>query len=118
MKVRVVEDNADLVMYLTYALEREDIEVVVTDRDFKRLIEADTAPGLWDGIDVALLDYSMPGITGAAIAAWLQVNRPHIRRVMWTAIAAALDDPDLPMMLDVLLGKPVNMDELIEAITG
>lgn len=67
--------------------------------------------------DVVLLDYLMPAMKGDVLAAKLKELYPDLPIIMITADADKLDpSAQLPFGVDVLMGKPFQLDELRDAV--
>ena len=69
--------------------------------------------------DVVLLDYTMPGMKGDALAAAIKVRAPDLAVVMITAHGRLSANPfNLPAGVDYLLGKPFTLEGLRAAVAG
>ena len=67
--------------------------------------------------DIVLVDYLMPLMKGDVLAAKLKKLHPDLPIIMITADADKLDSSaQLPPAVDVLMGKPFQLDELREAV--
>lgn len=113
--IRVVDDTADMATLLAdyFQFTHPDVTVLATVDGFPRLL----SPDPWEGVDIAVLDVMLPGITGVTIAGWLAHHLPHIRRVIWTASTIA-DDPELTKIADRVIRKGTSMADLAKAILG
>lgn len=65
-------------------------------------------------VDVALVDFMMPGLSGAHLIAWLRLNRPATPIIL----VSAFPEPGLRPPPDLVLTKPLTRDALRDAIAG
>lgn len=112
MKVVVVEDNADIAHWVSQALEFiGGLEVRTITANFSKLI----GNGQWDGIGAVLCDWHLPGFDTSKLFDYLAKEKPHVRRVVFTA--GNLDD--IPRdNIDQILQKPASMDQIAAALLG
>ena len=113
MRVRLVEDNPDLVMLMRHVLQDSEVEVEVTDHNYEALFTHEC----WEGIDVAVVDVLLgePDFDGRDILAWLKRELPGIRRVVLSAVGNVY--PELGDLADVVLTKgSVGLVALLSAI--
>jgi CheY-like chemotaxis protein len=69
--------------------------------------------------DVVLVDYLMPVMKGDVLAIKLKELHPDLPIIMITADADKLDpSAQMPPGVDVLMGKPFQLDELREAVNS
>lgn len=111
--MRLVEDNPELVMLIEHTFQDTDIDLVVTDHDFERLLEREP----WYGIDVAVVDVLLgnPDLDGRDVLRWLKNERPDIRRVCFSAVGNVYTE--LADLADVVLTKgAVSRSSLLAAI--
>lgn len=78
-RILLVEDNTDLRNLIVYYL-CDDYKVSTASNAANLFVKE-----MWEDIDIALVDYMMPGITGDQLIYWLAVNVPHVARVLLTA---------------------------------
>jgi DNA-binding response OmpR family regulator len=113
MKVVVIEDNADIANWVCQALSFiggfDEVKPITTN--FPKLI----GNGQWDGVDAVLLDWNLPHFDTSTLLDYLAKERPHVRRVVFTAQSSDEIPPD---NIDVLLQKPVSMDRIASALMG
>lgn len=84
MHVLVVEDDEDV---------RTLLDIILTDHGatVTRCGDADEARRAdWDSVDVALVDWMLPGEDGVSLARWIAATHPHVRVVILTAAPDAL----------------------------
>lgn len=114
MKVRVVDDDASIIMLLDIILNRlEGIDAVITGSDFDRLL----SPKAWEGIDGAVVDLHLQSpTTGADVLFYLLENHPEIRRVAFTAMQ--FPPEELADLAHAVVTKPANAHEIAEALRG
>lgn len=117
MKVRLVDDNADMIALFRTNMElhRPDVDLEVVHDGFDRLLDTNQ----WADVDIAVLDVMLPGtVSGAHIALYLAQHVPHIRRVFWTASGIARSR-DLAYLADRVIEKgELSMDDLDKAVFG
>ena len=65
-------------------------------------------------IDLVILDYFMPGMTGNQLALNIKATRPNLPILMVSAYLEKLGERDKPV--DGVLGKPFGLDEFRRAI--
>ena len=108
IRVVLVEDDADLLDDIAFALRDEDLQVTAC---------AD-GPALdrhlaGAGFDVVVLDIGLPGEDGLSIARRLRRTQPQLGIVMLTArTAASARVRGMEEGADAYLGKPVDLREL------
>ena len=66
-------------------------------------------------VDLVILDYFMPQMEGKQLAANIKLTSPTLPVLMVTAYLEKLVDSDNPA--DLVLGKPIGLAELREAIS-
>jgi DNA-binding response OmpR family regulator len=107
--VLVVEDDPALRRSYKTALTIEGFAVVTAEDGFDALQFVDRDPP-----DAIVLDLGLPRLDGRDVARELTANAgtQHIPIIVVTGDSAALNEGDF----DCVLRKPVNSDELIDAI--
>lgn len=84
MRVVLVEDDRDLRTVYSMLLQDEGWEVIeAADTSEARLLD-------WDGVDVAVIDWMLPGESGIEFAGWLRRTHPEVRRIIATAAPEAM----------------------------
>jgi DNA-binding response OmpR family regulator len=81
MRVLVVEDDPTMAMLFGNVLQSAEHEVTVRSSDFESVVDDVD----WSQIDVALVDQWLGEVDGKKILARLEVEQPHVRRIMLTA---------------------------------
>lgn len=101
VRVHLVEDHPDLAMLVRHLLEPTGIDLIHTGRLFATLLNRPP----WQGVDVAIVDVLLgdPEIDGRDILRWLKVERPDIRRVVFSAVGNVY--VELEELADVVLTK-------------
>jgi DNA-binding response OmpR family regulator len=112
--VLVIDDEPDLVEIIRTALEEEGFRVLTT---------TDPAAGLklyeerWREIDVVLLDYLMPTMTGDLVFELLQRQNPYVKVLLLTAC----DDHVARVMFEKglrgYIQKPFYLGDLIGRVS-
>lgn len=110
----LVDDEERILRYLTKRLERKGYHVDAYT-DPKMALEAlEGSPGRWN---LAVVDYMMPQMKGTALAQRIRIRRPDMGIIMVTGL---VESDALQMkqdaVIDSILMKPVNFDELIREI--
>ena|SRR5579871_3270011 len=68
--------------------------------------------------DLVILDYLMPVMKGDKLAALLKERFPQLPIIMITADAGRVESPEQkPQGVDLLVGKPFQLDELRDAVS-
>jgi hypothetical protein len=87
--------------------------VDVTTSDFASLL----GPEKWVGIQVAVVDFMLgTEMSGDRVLRWLQIHRPDIRRILFSAVTSLGILPN--ELIDAAVVKPADVAELVEAIRG
>ena len=110
-RILVVDDDDDVREFLAGALESLGHEMIAAASGEEGLGRIET-----DAPDLALIDYAMPGMTGADVARAARARRPDLPIVFVTGYAesAQLEDalgPGVPV-----LRKPFTMTDLASAL--
>lgn len=117
MRVRIVDDNAEIAAMLEHTLEifgdDEEFEVDAVIHGFEALFTVD----LWKDIDAVLLDLSLNG-HGIKLLEFLRDSASWVWRVVFTAAWEAADDPVVVAAANVVLKKPAPTTRIIEALTN
>jgi CheY-like chemotaxis protein len=111
--VLVVDDDADVRAFAAAALDAIGHTVVQAPGGGEALAHIETAPP-----DAVLLDYAMPGMTGAEVAKIIGRTHPKLPIIFMTGYAdAAALEPILGRQA-MVLRKPFRIDELGFALNG
>lgn len=108
--VLVVEDDPDLRDLLKAVLERSDDSWTVVVAGSLSEIDWSEDP------EVAVVDYMLPGATGAEVARRIRLIWPDCRIVGWSASSSA--DTGFNGLVDAMLYKPVDTALLVRTIHG
>lgn len=111
-RVRVVEDTPEIALLAKFLLEQSDHDVLTTTGEFDRVFRDE----VWEGIDVAIVDLMLPGVSGKEILLWLFEHRPDIRRVVMTASLPSAEE--VMGLAEATLIKPFSLSDLIRAVEG
>jgi len=112
--ILIIEDETALVELLRYNLEREGFETLSAgDGEEGLLLVAE------ENVDLVLLDWMLPGISGIEICRRLRRN-PETRALPVIMLTARGEEPDRVRGLDTgaddYISKPFSPDELIARI--
>lgn len=113
--VLVAEDDPEQLAFIEHLLRSLGFDVIAAP-DGEQAIAAVAGQRL----DLAILDISMPGLSGWQTAVRLrQLQPPELRILMLSGNSQEFYRPDFPVPVhDLFLVKPVEFDELIDAIGG
>ena len=111
-RVVVVEDNPDIALWVSQALSFvADFEVKTITANFSKLV----GNGQWDGIHAVLCDWTLPGFDTSQLFDYLAREKPHVRRVVFTAMPTSEVPRD---NVDQIVQKPASMDQIACALMG
>jgi DNA-binding NtrC family response regulator len=113
MRVLLVDDETELVSALNERLEIRGIEADYVCRGEDALQRATNCQ-----FDLAVLDMKMPGIAGLELKQKLLSMCPDMKFVFMTGYGSdkVIDDIRRDQESNVFLVKPVDIDELIQAM--
>lgn len=111
-QVLVIDDHEDIREVFRLALESAGFDVVAVESWQDAPESMRTEPP-----DVVVTDYMMPGMTGHEVCRSLRAS-PFTRDVPIIMVSAHGDlvPQDTVECVDQLLGKPVTMNELVDAV--
>ena len=110
MAILLVDDDDQQLELRAEALRLSGLSVVTASSPVDALrIGAETAVEL----NVAVLDYDMPGMDGCALADELRVLRPELRIILYSG---AVDIPMLECKVDVFVPKADGLTALLAHI--
>lgn len=114
ISVLMVDDEERIIKYMKKRLERKGYQVDGYTDPMEALEAIMQNPGRWN---VAVVDYMMPQLKGTTLAQRIKIQRPDMGIVMITGLVEsdALQMRQAGVITDILM-KPVNFDELTEAI--
>ena len=105
LKVLVVDDEPHIREMLREALEGSDAEVVIARSGFDAIDVSRR-----QRFDLAVVDFSMPGISGRALVERLKQPEPRLKVLV---VTGRLDETDLNATgVDLVLRKPFDLAEL------
>lgn len=109
----LVDDDETARAFMSDLLSEWGLEVIAVDSPLEvGAIVASSA-----GFDVAILDHTMPHMTGLELARRLHADHPGLPVFLYSGYAAELDDADLPASgIRALLSKPVDTAELFRQL--
>lgn len=114
-RIAIADDSAPIRLLLRRRLERSGHEVVEA-KDGIELIETIERESE-AGIDLALVDWMMPGLHGEEAAAEIRERWPELPIIGFSAgLAPEVDEQ--PPLTDAFTTKPFDFDYLFEAIDG
>ena len=109
LRVLVVEDEPRVREVVVGYLDAAGHQVAEAE-DGERALAAFSS----DDFDLVITDRAMPGMSGDHLAAEIRRRSPDTPIVMLTGFGSLMDD--LPEGVDVVLGKPITMSELLQSI--
>ena len=80
--ILLVDDDAEMLKALTYALEKEGYRVVPKPDAISAIEHIESAK---NGIDLVVTDVSMPGMKGTALLSALRTAHPEVPVILITA---------------------------------
>ncbi|WP_299656686.1 response regulator [uncultured Jannaschia sp.] len=110
-RVLLVEDEIMILMVVEMAFHEAGFEVVVAS-DGQMGLEVARAKA----VDAIVTDYMMPGLDGIAMLTALRSEGIDVPAIMVTAISRAQLDVGETAPFDRHMVKPVDEDELVEAV--
>ncbi|MCC7134067.1 MAG: PAS domain S-box protein [Gemmatimonadales bacterium] len=113
-RILIVDDEAPLAMFCGKVLEASGFRVATHTQPEVALAEFERAPGAFD---LALLDLTMPHMTGVTLAGRLRALRPDLPIVLMTGYASSLTDASVrDIGVDRLLLKPLDPKTLTTGV--
>ena len=112
-RVLIVDDDAEIVEAVQFALQAKGFDVLVARDGTEGLIAAER-----DNPDLVILDMMMPKRSGFLVLEKLRVTRPvPVRVIMITANEGKLHkDYAVELGVDDYIRKPFPMDKLVESV--
>ena len=107
----IVDDDDDVRRFASEALKAKGYQIQVASSGDEAL---ERLQGMKSGPDLVLTDLRMPGVTGLAVAALVKKQHPRVPVIVMTAWP--LDVPDNDPSVDEVVGKPVTLQELGDAV--
>jgi ATP-dependent Clp protease ATP-binding subunit ClpA/ActR/RegA family two-component response regulator len=111
-KVLVVDDNVQLLKFLTTVLRAPNTEILIAETGEQALKLSRSNP-----IDLALVDYMLPDVDGIKLSGLLKAEVPSLQVIMMTGEQLSSDDEErfsrngLP-----LIQKPFLVEDLLDMI--
>lgn len=84
--ILIVEDSADAMFLTLEALQRRELPSPVGVSS----AEAAMALQTWADIEVAILDWHLPGLDGVSLADWISHHHPHVYIIILTSTPESL----------------------------
>lgn len=113
MKIKIVEDNETISLYLRLFLEEEGYEVEVEKYPFNRALKGDA----WDGVDYAIIDWMLGSSTqGRDILSFLAEKFPTVHCLVLTAKVNARSEVQKVYPNARILLKPSSPEEILGAL--
>jgi PAS domain S-box-containing protein len=111
-RILLVDDEKMLLDLLTHTLERKGATVFAAESGHTALRIAEEEP-----IDLLITDQAMPGMSGMELAEILHQRNPDLPVIMLTGFGEFMKKQGgLSGEIDLLLSKPVSINDLTEAI--
>ena len=112
--VLIVDDNAELLKFLTTILQALGIEIITAETG-----EQATTLARQKRIDVALVDYLLPDLDGLKLSSRLQMELPFLRVIIMTGEKLSSGDEERCSRDGwALIQKPFLVEDLLELIRG
>jgi PAS domain S-box-containing protein len=111
-RILVVDDEESCRVVLSRILQEENHLVTMATNGEEALEAFRREP-----FDVVITDRAMPGVKGDEVAAAVKREAPSTPVILLTGFGAVMNDgQEAPENIDILLGKPVTVDELLQAV--
>ena len=110
MRVFILEDDPEISSLERLVLSGAGYQVTLVD--CSRALD----PLAWSRAGVAVVDLSLPGVSGVDVLHMLRRELPQVWRVVASAVEWKLRPEDHEA--DVILAKPFLIDELLAAVGG
>lgn len=107
MRIAIIEDEPDIARLYTVILTDAGHQVWHVDQHHLEQV-ADA--------EIVIFDVMMPDVDGEAVAGYLALAHPEVRKVAVTAVFHV--PPRVRTIADQVLTKPITPDELLDAIGG
>jgi len=115
IKCLIIDDNKDVLIYITRILVDSGIQIVTTSSGDEAIKLLKNDPG----INMVLLDMQIPGMKGAEIAAEIRKVKRNIPIIAQTAFVFEEGNNEaLRAGCDACLVKPIRRDNLISVISS
>jgi signal transduction histidine kinase len=113
-RILVVEDEAAVREVLVDVLNGQGHEVVACGDGTSALAQVGGRP-----FDLALVDLSMPGLSGWDVAKGLRAAQPHVPIALVTGWGDQIDFNEARTRgIDYLMAKPFNVDDMTRLVAG
>lgn len=111
-RILVVDDEESCRVAVSRILQEENHLVTMATNGEEALEAFRREP-----FDVVITDRAMPGVKGDEVAAAVKREAPSTPVILLTGFGAVMNDgQEAPENIDILLGKPVTVDELLQAV--
>jgi CheY-like chemotaxis protein len=113
-RILVVEDEAAVREVLVDVLEGQGHEIVACQDGTAALTHVDGP-----AFDLALVDLSMPGLSGWEVAKGLRAAQPNVPIALVTGWGDQIDFAEARSRgIDYLMAKPFNVDDMTRLVAG
>ncbi|MBV9392764.1 MAG: response regulator [Verrucomicrobia bacterium] len=110
VSVLVVDDEPELLQYVTYGLEAAGYKVFTAFNGFDALETLTRSPE----IQLVFLDFGLPGMTGLELLRWINRSFPQTRAIIATGYDLHFDQEELDAMhVAEVLTKPYTLQQLV-----
>lgn len=108
--VILIEDDPDITMLANILLSRE-YEVISYTYPLATMTKE-----AWAGVDVAVIDLMLPGVTGEIVLEWMEIHVPGVKRIVYTATLPSLIPSRVSELAYTVLHKPDDIMKLGEVL--
>jgi PAS domain S-box-containing protein len=116
LRILCIDDEPMLRQALQEALQSEGHDVALADGGASGLSAFEAAIEQDHPFDVVITDLGMPHVDGREVAQRVKAEAPETAVILLTGWGVQLDEEDLPDAVDLMLGKPPNVETLNRAL--
>jgi DNA-binding response OmpR family regulator len=108
----IVEDNRDVAMLARVTLKSFFPQMLFEIHPY--ISDYMLTAEFWEGKSLALIDLMLPGRSGLELCRAIKARAPWVRTIVMSAVVDQY--PEVIQCADVVLQKPADVDDLVNAI--